>query len=38
MTTSPSTPAVDPRLARTLWQWLALGAIALDAATAPGGQ
>jgi hypothetical protein len=22
-------PAVDPRLARTLWQWLALGALAL---------
>jgi hypothetical protein len=38
MTTSPSTPAVDPRLARTLWQWLALGAIALVAWPAARGQ
>jgi hypothetical protein len=38
MTASPSTPAVDPRLARTLWQWLALGAIALVAWPAARGQ
>ena len=38
MTTSPSAPTVDPRLARTLWQWLALGAIALVAWPAARGQ
>lgn len=26
---APAATAVDPRLARTLWQWLALGAIAM---------
>ena len=35
-----SVPVVDPRLARTLWQWLALGALALalwPAARGAGG-
>lgn len=38
MHASPSVPAVDPRLARTLWQWLALGALALLAWPAARGQ
>ena len=36
MHASPS--AVDPRLARTLWQWLALGALAVLAWPAARGQ
>lgn len=38
MTASPSAPTVDPRLARTLWQWIALGALALLAWPAARGQ
>ena len=38
MHASPSAPLVDPRLARTLWQWLALGALALLAWPAARGQ
>jgi hypothetical protein len=38
MHASPSVPAVDPRLARTLWQWLALGVLALLAWPAARGQ
>lgn len=30
-TPAPAEPRVDPRLARTLWQWFALGAVALCA-------
>ena len=28
-TPAPHSSAVDPRIARTLWQWLALGAVAM---------
>ena len=38
MHASPSVPVVDPRLARTLWQWLALGGLALLAWPAARGQ
>ncbi|MGH8030554.1 MAG: hypothetical protein ACREO3_11545 [Arenimonas sp.] len=40
MTRTPdlALPAVDARLARTLWQWLALGALALLAWPAARGQ
>jgi hypothetical protein len=38
MHASPSPVPVDPRLARTLWQWLALGALALLAWPAVRGQ
>jgi hypothetical protein len=36
--TESNSPVVDPRLARTLWQWLALGALALLAWPAARGQ
>ena len=36
--TPDSAPTVDPRLARTLWQWLALGAVMLLAWPAARGQ
>jgi hypothetical protein len=38
MHASPSTAPVDPRLARTLWQWLALGMLAVIAWPAARGQ
>ena len=38
MHASPSAAPVDPRLARTLWQWLALGALAVLAWPAARGQ
>ena len=38
MHASPTTPPVDPRLSRTLWQWLALGTLALLAWPAARGQ
>jgi hypothetical protein len=38
MHASPSTAPVDPRLARTLWQWLALGALAVASWPAARGQ